>query len=64
MKALKIIGIEIRTSNENGVAIEDLGKLWGQFFSENIASKIPNKISDNIYAVYTDYSSTFSTWCI
>ena len=59
MKALKIIGIEIRTSNENGVAIEDLGKLWGQFFSENIASKIPNKISDNIYAVYTDYESDY-----
>ncbi len=59
MKALKIIGIETRTSNENGVAIEDLGKLWGQFFGENIASKIPNKISDTIYAVYTDYESDY-----
>ncbi len=59
MKALKIVGIETRTSNENAVAIEDLGKLWAQFFGEKIASKIPNKISDNIYAVYTDYESDY-----
>ncbi len=59
MKALKIIGIETRTSNENGVAIEDLGKLWGRFFSENIASIIPNTISNDIYAVYNDYESDY-----
>ncbi|MFW2135719.1 GyrI-like domain-containing protein [Chryseobacterium sp. TY4] len=59
MKALKIVGIETRTSNENAVAIEDLGKLWAQFFGEKIASKIPNKISDNIYAVYTDYETDY-----
>lgn len=59
MKAIKIIGIEVRTTNENGQALEDLGKLWGRFFSEKIAEQIPNKISNDVYAVYTDYESNY-----
>lgn len=59
MKAIKIIGIEVRTTNENGQALEDLGKLWRRFFSEKIAEKIPNEISKDIYAVYTDYESNY-----
>lgn len=59
MKSLKIIGISTVTSNNNNQAIEDLGKLWHQFFGENIIQKIPNTISPNIYAIYTDYESDF-----
>ena len=59
MKALKIIGIATQTSNNEGQAIEDLGKLWAQFFGDNIIVKIPNAISSNIYSVYTDYESDF-----
>lgn len=59
MSTLKIIGIATQTSNNNSQAIEDLGKLWSQFFGENIIGKIPNTISTNIYSVYTDYESDF-----
>ena len=59
MKALKIIGLATQTSNNDGQAIEDLGKLWAQFFGDNIIVKIPNAISSNIYSVYTDYESDF-----
>ena len=59
MKALKIIGIATQTSNNDGQAIEDLGKLWAQFFGDNIINKIPNAISSNIYSVYTDYETDF-----
>ena len=59
MKALKIIGIATQTSNNEGQAIEDLGKLWAQFFGDNIIAKVPNAISSNIYSVYTDYESDF-----
>lgn len=55
----KIIGIETRTTNKNQQALTDLGQLWGQFFAEQIAAKIPNKISDDIYAIYTDYESDY-----
>ncbi|MDO4702466.1 GyrI-like domain-containing protein [Tannerella sp.] len=50
----KIIGIAVRTTNANGQAATDLGKLWGQFMSEAI-SNIPNAISEEIIAMYTDY---------
>ena len=60
MNKLKIIGIATQTSNNDSQAIEDLGKLWNQFFGENIMTKIPNAISSNIYSVYTDYESDFT----
>lgn len=52
-----IIGIAIRTKNKDNQAQKDLGKLWTQFFEEKIAEKIPNKISTEIFAIYTDYKS-------
>lgn len=54
----KIIGIAVRTTNANGQAATDLGKLWGQFMSEAIP-KIPNAISEEIIAMYTDYESDY-----
>jgi predicted transcriptional regulator YdeE len=56
----KIIGISIRTTNANKQSQQDLEKLWGQFFAENIIAKIPNKISSNILTIYTDYESDFT----
>lgn len=55
----KIIGIETKTTNENGKAAEDIGKLWEQFYTENVSSKIPNKKDDEIYSIYTDYESDY-----
>jgi predicted transcriptional regulator YdeE len=48
-----IIGLELRTSNE--VAFETIPAHWGRFTSEKIFSQIPNRASENIYAVYTNY---------
>ncbi|MBS1571698.1 MAG: effector binding domain-containing protein [Ferruginibacter sp.] len=56
----KIIGISTRTTNQNNQAQQDLEKLWGQFYSDNVFDKIPNKVSDNILAIYTDYKSDFT----
>ena len=44
----KIIGISTRTTNKDKQAQQDLGNLWGQFYSENLLNKIPNKISNEI----------------
>lgn len=55
----KIIGIKTETSNDEGRAAEDLGNLWGRFYSENISSQITNKLSDEVYSIYTDYESNF-----
>lgn len=57
---MKIIGIETRTTNQNGQAMQDIGGLWNRFFSENIISKIPNAVNSNIYTIYTDYESDYT----
>lgn len=54
-KAFKIIGITIRTTNQNGQATQDIPALWHRFMSNNLAAIIPNKISDDIYCLYTEY---------
>ena len=56
----KIIGISTRTTNKDSQALQDLGALWGRFFSEAVAEKIPHKISDEILAIYTDYQSDYT----
>ncbi|WP_276682606.1 GyrI-like domain-containing protein [Empedobacter brevis] len=60
IKTQHIVGISVRTTNENGQAAKDIEALWQQFRNEDIQHQIPNKISDDIYAVYTDYESDFT----
>lgn len=50
-----VIGISVRTTNENGKSGEDIPALWNTFMTEEIQHKIPNKISDAIFCIYTDY---------
>lgn len=52
-----IIGISCRTTNENGQSSEDIPALWQRFMAAQIADMIPNKISPDIYCLYTDYES-------
>lgn len=52
-----IVGISVRTNNLNNQAKRDISQLWGQFILNNIADSIPNKISDDVYCVYTNYES-------
>lgn len=56
----KIIGISVRTTNQNGKSQKDIGELWGKFMGQNIIEQIPNKINFDIYCLYTDYESDFN----
>ena len=53
-----LIGIKIRTSNQK--AMEDIPKVWERFYADDIKNKIPHKLNDNIFAVYTDYEGDFT----
>lgn len=55
IKEFSVIGISIKTTNENGQSAKDIGELWRKFMSENISDKIPNKVNTSIYSIYTDY---------
>jgi predicted transcriptional regulator YdeE len=54
---ITLIGLKLpsKTSNENNQSMKDGGELWTRFEKEEIASKIPNKLSDEIIAVYYNY---------
>lgn len=55
--SFKIIGIWVRTTNENNQAAKDIAELWGKFMGENVLEAIPNKIDNTVYSIYTDYES-------
>lgn len=50
-----VIGISVRTSNEKGQSGKDIPALWNKFMLEGILEKIPDKIDNTIYCIYTDY---------
>lgn len=60
MENFKIIGISVETTNQNRQAAADLGKLWQQFYSDEISSQIANKESEDVYVIYTDYESDYT----
>lgn len=55
MEAFTVVGISVRTSNENMQMGKDIGDLWMRFHAEKLAQKIPNKVDANFYSVYSDY---------
>lgn len=60
ISSFKVIGIAIETTNKNGQSGQDMGVIWGRFFSEEIGRKIPNKINDDIYAIYTNFETDYT----
>jgi len=55
-----VVGISIRTTNENNQSSNDIPLLWNKFMSEGLIQQIPNKIDNTIYCIYTDYESDFT----
>jgi predicted transcriptional regulator YdeE len=55
-----IVGISVRTTNQNNQAATDIGDLWQKFMGENIAVNISNKIDDTVYSVYCRYESDYT----
>ncbi len=52
-----LIGLDVRTTNENSRAMIDIPLLRERFFQEGVLQKIPHKLSDDIFVLYTDYES-------
>ena len=60
LKPFFVIGISVRTSNENGQAANDIPALWNRFRLENIGAKLINKTGDEVYSIYTDYEGDYT----
>ena len=61
MQKIDILGISVRTSNNNGQAARDIPALWNRFIVEGLVGKIPNKVDETIYCLYTDYEKDHTT---
>lgn len=57
IEPFNVIGISVRTTNENNQAAKDIGDLWGRFMNDKVMEAIPNKIDNTVYSIYTDYES-------
>lgn len=55
-----IIGIALRTTNENNQAAQDIPMLWNKFYAKNILEKIPSRVNKNVFCIYTDYEKDFT----
>lgn len=53
-----LIGLPIKTTPAE--AQEKIGAHWNRFFEENWLEKIPNRINDTLYGLYTDYEGDFT----
>jgi predicted transcriptional regulator YdeE len=57
IEPFKVIGISVRTTNQNNQAGKDIADLWNRFINNKILQAIPNKIDNTVYSIYTDYES-------
>jgi predicted transcriptional regulator YdeE len=55
IEPFKLIGIAIRTTNEEQKANNEIAELWQRFMGENMLEKIPNKVDYTVYSLYTEY---------
>ena len=60
LEAFTVVGISVRTTNQNHKSQEDITKLWESFLLNGVVQSIKNKISDDIYCIYTDYQSDYT----
>src|SRR5438046_2727813 len=56
IQQFSVIGVSVRTTTQSGQAEQDIPALWGKFMRDGVLQKIPNKVNDTIYCVYTDYA--------
>ena len=57
-ESFQVIGTEASTNNAKEAGPDAIiGKHWQQFLGQGLLRQIPDRVDDNILAVYTDYAS-------
>ena len=60
LKEKAITGIRIKTTNQEGKAIQDIGMTWQKLFANGIYEKIPNKVNGKTIGLYTEYEGDYT----
>lgn len=55
-----VIGKSIRTTNENGKSMIDIGKVWQEFNAQRLFESIENRINTKAIGLYTEYEGDAS----
>lgn len=53
-------GIWIKTTNENGQSMQDIGELWNRFFTQGVYDKIEGKVNNKTIGLYTEYEKDYT----
>lgn len=53
-------GIKIKTTNQDGKAMQDIGMTWQKLFANGIYEKIPNKVNGKTIGLYTEYEGDYT----
>jgi predicted transcriptional regulator YdeE len=62
MRGFRLIGVALKskTTNENGQSMIDCGNLWQQFGTGGYADRIPEKLGNEVFAVYYNYEGDYT----
>ncbi len=52
---MQVMGIDLRTTNENWQSGQDIPPFWGRFYREEIQTKIPNQKTGEVLGLYCEY---------
>ncbi|MEW7292535.1 GyrI-like domain-containing protein [Aquimarina sp. 2304DJ70-9] len=52
-----VIGLSVRTRNKDQHITKDIQNLWNTFIKQNTILKIPNRLDDTLFGIYTDYEN-------
>ena len=55
-----VVGIKIKTTNQEGKAMQDIGFTWQKLFANGIYEKIENKVNHKTIGLYTQYEGDYT----
>lgn len=55
-----IVGIRIKTTNQDGKSMQDIGTTWQKLFANGIYEKISNKVNGKTIGLYTEYEGDYT----
>ena len=61
LSSFRVAGYSVRTNNDvESTAASRIAQVWQSFMRDNPAALLPNKLGDEVYAVYSDYETDFT----
>ena len=55
-----VTGVQIKTTNQDGKSIQDIGATWQKLFTEGIYERIENKVNSKTIGLYTEYEGDYT----